>query len=70
MIYVIEELWTDPMENDRSLAMGYKPIGYVTHEDAAKIKCADKFVEGAGWPIERGQRRPMFRYYRLDPVSF
>jgi hypothetical protein len=43
MIYLIEEIWSDSMENDVSAALGYAPVGYVTDEEVAK-----KIVEDGG----------------------
>ena len=36
MIFLIEKLWTDPMENELSAAAGYSVEGYVKTENEAR----------------------------------
>jgi len=36
MIFLIERIWSDSMENDSSAALGYEPVGYVDTEEEAK----------------------------------
>ena len=36
-LYVIEKLWLDPLENEVGSSYGYKIIGYVEHEEEARL---------------------------------
>lgn len=65
MIYLIEEIWTDWMENRRSDAVGYKPIGYVqTEEDALAIVASGKMCTKEDcWACGTGM--PQFRYKEI-----
>ena len=54
-IFLIEELWTDSMENEASAAYGYRAIGYIeTRERARKICAAAGTSIGTGWPLMKG----------------
>lgn len=69
-IYMIERLWTDSMENQRSDAMGYNPVGFVLdYATAVNVVEAGGHKQGDGWPIPRGESKPRFRYVRLNRVD-
>lgn len=66
MIYIIEKLWTDTLENDYSRAQGYEPVGYVTQlDDARRIVHDAGVVTGDGWPFSKGQIVQAMRYRPL-----
>jgi hypothetical protein len=43
-IFVIEELWTDEMENETARAIGYSAVGFVEDEQLARKLVADAGV--------------------------
>ena len=67
-IYVIEELWTDPMENDFNAALGYKAIGYVVGIDRANQLVQEAgFNDHRGWPI-LGRKIPKRKMIKLEEL--
>ena len=65
-VFVIEELWTDSLENQIGNAMGYQAVGFAwTPEDARHIVDQGGEVVGTGWPIKAGEK---MRRRRAMPV--
>ncbi len=59
-IYLIKELWQDPLENHN--AYGYRAIGYVTSEERAKEIVAEAGVEPSnGWPLMHPTPRKQYK---------
>lgn len=70
MIFLIQKLWIDSYENDSSRAIGYENIGYVFNEDVAKEKVLAAGVrEGTGWPIMKGETKPILRYEKVKECN-
>ena len=65
-IWLLEELWVDPMENQFGNAQGYTPCGYATTKEEADVAIARRgcFI-GTGWPFDLGQRIPILRSIKL-----
>lgn len=65
MIYLIEEIWVDWMENHHSQAVGYRTKGYVLTEQEAQ----DVVASGRLWTKEDcwacGNGMPQFRYKEI-----
>lgn len=74
-IWIIERLWTDQMENDYNLALGYKPVGYVETEDKANAMIAaagTREYKGTCWPLayaNNGKPVPELRAFRLERID-
>ena len=64
-IYLIEEAWADPLENEVSAAFGYKPIGYVMDEKDARniVKSGGNVSLKFSWALT--ESFPKFRYKSL-----
>ena len=67
-IFMIEKIWIDPLENDIPSAVGYKPVGYTTNEDRAKVFCAKgrEFNKEDCWAISNPM--PEYRYRPLQKI--
>lgn len=67
MIYLIEELWTDSMENRVECAIGWRIIGYCTDRAQADAAVsAAGLINGTGWPIPHGESLPRLK---VTPVA-
>jgi len=68
MVYLIEKLWIDPMENRD--AHGYSPYGYVTSEIEAKIICdgSKTFTGEDCWSLKYSGQLKEFRYKELEEL--
>lgn len=66
VIYLIERIWIDNMENQTASAVGYETYGFVDTEDEAKIFCEKGrvFTEDDSWAIS-GQ----VKEYKYSPVK-
>lgn len=61
-MFLIEELWTDRLENEHPAAVGYKAIGFVAEQtDADALIERAGVVDGTGWPIKLGDTMPKLR---------
>ena len=69
MVYLIEKLWIDPMENHN--ADGYLPHGYVISEDDAKIICENSriFTTKDCWSLKYSGPKKEFRYKELEQLN-
>ena len=75
MIFLIQKMWTDYMENVFCHAFGYQTIGYVMDEEEAKkiVAAAGKTdpIDGA-WPldfVDGGRPVPNMRYEPVIPYN-
>lgn len=60
MVYLIEELCIDPMENDIDKAMFYEVVGYAEDENKAQdYIIRGGFIKSGGWPF-KGEK-PRYR---------
>lgn len=72
-IFVIEEAWSDPMENESRAAFGYSAVGYVDSKEeadaavAAGGKVDKKFSWVLGCSGRDGVEVPRIRYKELKP---
>ena len=67
IIYLIEHLWVDPLENTISHAIGYDLIGFVSDpKEAEQIMKNAGDYKGTGWPINKGKKIPRIR---IEPVK-
>lgn len=66
MIYLIEKLWIDPMENTK--ACGYDPYAFVNTESAAKKICetSKAFTEKDCWEIKYTGPLKQYRYKKIE----
>lgn len=63
-VWLMQKLWTDPMENHPSKAMGYDNAGVVVSEsEANRIIEEGGFIEDKGWPIMG--KAPKYKKRRL-----
>lgn len=69
MLYAIEKIWIDPLENQYSAAVGYDTVGYAnTKEEAEEIVSKGGVLpKGACWAVSEDM--PKFRYKRLNPFE-
>lgn len=58
MIFLVEELQVDSMENDYCRAVTWVPIGYVTENPD---NAWTEEIIGTGWPFMKGDRIKKFR---------
>jgi hypothetical protein len=67
MIYLIERLWTDSMENNSYAAVGYAVAGYVATRDEAEriVNGCEMVPESACWAIRKPT--PRFKYRAVEP---
>lgn len=50
--------------------MGYLTVGYVSSENEAKrIVCDGGEVEGEGWPISKGETKPLYKYQEVNKFN-
>lgn len=70
-VFLIEEGWIDPMENHN--ADGYKPFGYLTSEEEAKIFCEKNgyWTPDDCWSINYHPNKQMwkFRYTKIEYIQ-
>ena len=67
VVWVIEEFWTDSLENRPSAASGYSVVGVAfTQADANAIVERAGVVAGTGWPLRVGDSRPRRRATVVD----
>ena len=66
LVYLIEKIWTDSLENEISAAVGYEPFGFMVNEEAAKNFCAKGrlYKQKDCWAI-----RDSLPEYRYKPVK-
>jgi hypothetical protein len=68
MIYLVEKLWIDSMENQN--AHGYSPVGYVeSEEEAIALTLEVVQVSVSPWPLKYangGDPVPRYRYKELQ----
>lgn len=65
-IYLIERLWTDPLENDAGAAFGYSPEGFATSSAEAELLVAEAGVySGSCWALHG--TTPQVRRMKLLP---
>jgi hypothetical protein len=76
MVFLIQKMWTDWMENHMSEAFGYKTVGYVTDEEEAKKIVADAGVTNptpkGPWCLDYandGEPVPNMRYEPVNPYD-
>ena len=64
-IYLVYEIWLDPLENDFSDAVGYKLIGYVRSEEVANeiVSNGIDFTRKDCWAIRNTM--PQFKFEEL-----
>lgn len=69
MIYLIEKLWIDPMENHN--AHGYSVHGYVTADSDAKRICDNSRMlsEDDCWSLKYSGPLKEYRYVELEELS-
>jgi len=69
MVYLIEKIWTDSMENKSERALGYSPVGYVYSEKAAKKFCGKGriYTDNDCWAIFT--QMPEYTYKEINPIS-
>jgi hypothetical protein len=69
IVYLIEKIWTDSLENQPSAAVGYEPHGFVFDEEKAKKICAKgrKYTGKDCWAIL--EPMPEFRYKSLKQLG-
>ena len=67
-VWLIEKLWLDSWENERSAAIGYSPEGYCATETEADVLVSEGGMCAAnGWPLTRDT--PLRRKVRLERLS-
>lgn len=64
-IFLIQQIWIDPMENEVCGAVGYAPIGWVNTEKEAKdiVNKGKTYTKSDCWAIRRPM--PEFIYKKL-----
>ena len=71
-MYLVSELFVDPMENSLDKAMGYEPVGYVTDPAYAQYlkNISPTPAQAAAWPLQLLSRNgePTMRY-RIEQLS-
>ncbi len=69
MIFIIEKLWLDSMENRWDGAMGYDIIGYVTNEEHAKeiVQNGGFEKKEACWTLDSDT--PKYSYRKIELYS-
>ena len=68
-IFLIKELWIDPMEN--RVAHGYKTIGYMTNKESAKDFCSKGriFTGDDCWSLEYCGDLPQYHYKQIKEME-
>lgn len=67
-VFLIEQLWTDYLENSVERALGYTPIGIARSEEIAKKLIADAgVVEQQCWAMHGPM--PKLRYKALPMIG-
>jgi hypothetical protein len=73
LVYIIEKIWIDPMENHSEGAVGYNPIGFVLEEQAAIEFCKTgrDYTSKDCWAIGISQDKalPEFKYEALAKLQ-
>jgi len=69
IIYLIEKIWTAPMENEVDNAVGYKPFGYADSEDEARRFCENgrMYTKSDCWAIFGEE--PEYRYLQIEQIN-
>jgi len=69
LVFLIEKIWTDSMENEVSAAVGYVPYGYALTEELAKSFCdkGKQYTKKDCWAIMSPM--PEYRYNTLKQVE-
>ncbi|MBR9705178.1 hypothetical protein GOV12_07230 [Candidatus Pacearchaeota archaeon] len=69
LVYLIEKIWIDSMENEVSAAVGYKPFGFTPSEEVAKRFCdaGKTYTEKDCWAIRNTM--PEYRYKPLEQIE-
>ena len=68
IVYLIEEIWLDGIEDKPSLAVGYEPFGFTPDEEVAKSFCAKgrDYTRKDCWAIS--YTMPEYRYKKLKEI--
>lgn len=68
-VYLIEEIWINPLNNDVSSAVGYGPHGFVYPESIAQKICNEgrKYTKKDCWAIN--DTLPQFRYELFSKIE-
>ena len=73
LVYLIEKIWVDPLENLSQNALGYKVIGFVTEEQTAKDFCSKgrMFTPKDCWAIgtRETHNMPEYKYTPIPRVE-
>jgi len=74
LIYVIEQIWVDSMENDTERALGYNPIGFVLEEQKAIDFCSKgrDYTSEDCWAIgiqKKDEKLPEYRYNTIKRLE-
>jgi hypothetical protein len=74
LIYIIEQIWTDDLEDQRERALGYRPIGFVFTEKEATEFCSKgrDYTSKDCWAIgmtEKGKKLPEYRFKTLKKLG-
>ena len=69
VIYLLEKIWIDPMENTH--AYGYMPFAYADTEMEAKSVCASgrDYTAKDCWALEYAGAMPQYRYTEIDNIK-
>jgi hypothetical protein len=74
LIYIIEKIWTDSMENQFERALGYSPIGFVSDEKKAIDYCSKgcDYTSKDCWAIgilKKDEKLPEYKYVALKKLE-
>ena len=69
MIYLLEKMWVDPMENNH--AYGYMPFAYAETKEVAEEVCASgrEYTAKDCWALEYAGSMPQYRYSEIDNIN-
>jgi hypothetical protein len=69
MIYLIERLHVDSLENWLSEALTWHVIGYTTSKEMTEKYAAAEVVHGDGHPIDVGKTMPRYRFKEVQELT-
>jgi hypothetical protein len=74
LVYVIEQIWVDPLENGIAEALGYTPLGFVSEEQKAIDFCSKgrDYTSEDCWAIgivKKNEKLPEYRYKPLKKLE-